>query len=344
MPTKKRLLEKELAFQAEQRFPGPAARPGARRPVPRQRAVRATGASPGWSTSISPASTACLRRRGVRERLVPGEGSVCAGRAARRARCSRAYHARAAVHARSSARPGRRCCAQRRCASGFRACTTSTCRARACWCTRTTRSISAACSSRASRAPGAPGAPRCRRASSRRRGARAGWPTAGACSARRRSAGSRWCSPTGCSMTLVCAGAAWSASSRRSVARARVLGRVHGRGARRVARRAARARLLFDGFRARAARADRARRGLPRLRRARSSPPPRSPTTAALRAGCSTGRRPAEELQTGDFLAPLPSPRALHAGDDDVLVRAAARRLACDRRRPRRCSSASSPA
>ena len=93
-----------------------------------------------------------VRRRGMRQRLVPGgpgggPQSDPARTSALLGRLSRA----AALRAARSARPGRCCCAPRRCASGFRACTTCTCRARANSCTRTIRSTSAWCSSGASR-------------------------------------------------------------------------------------------------------------------------------------------------------------------------------------------------
>src|SRR6185369_4138514 len=64
-----------------------------------------------------------------------------------RARCSRATHRRG-LSRRWSTRPGTRCCAPPRCASGFRAFTTSTCRARARSCMRTIRGISSASSRR----------------------------------------------------------------------------------------------------------------------------------------------------------------------------------------------------
>ena len=65
------LLEDELAFQAQHRFPGPAARPGARRPVPRQRAVRGRAHLGGVRLLFRRRRLPALRRRGVRQRLVP---------------------------------------------------------------------------------------------------------------------------------------------------------------------------------------------------------------------------------------------------------------------------------
>ena len=101
--------------------------------------------------------------------------------------------------ARSSARPGRRCCARRRCASGCRGCTTSTCRGPGMLVhAHDPEHFRHILESRIAK-PGAPGAPDAGAHRRRAHAARAGSPTAGGCSAPRRSAGSRWSSPTGSS-------------------------------------------------------------------------------------------------------------------------------------------------
>ena len=107
----------------EHRYRGPAARPGARRPVPRQRAVR--GRPHRRRDRLLFRRRRLLRSSTSRSASTTGASSIpraTAGWMRRgRARCS-APTTRCGRSATASATPGRRCCARRRCASGSRAC------------------------------------------------------------------------------------------------------------------------------------------------------------------------------------------------------------------------------
>ncbi len=182
-------------------LPRPAARPGARATCSATTRCSTTAASRAWSTSTSPASTACC----TTSRCAPTTGAwpirppTGGSTKSARARCSARYHARAAL---------RRARARRLAGDAARG-------GAALLAVAAVRLPPAAAGHAGARArPGAfPRDPRAEEAGAAcagppsmqarivaaRRAARAGSPKAGSCSAPRRSAGSRWCSPTGSS-------------------------------------------------------------------------------------------------------------------------------------------------